>query len=514
MKPRGGLYRSARQRRVQDGMILLVLALVLLFGGALVLFNSIDSNGLRQGRDANTQLALAEAKRALIAHIAGREIDPTSTSIFTLPCPDLNDDGLAETSCGNASGSTQQTSRIGRLPWRTLGISDLRDGSGERLWYAVSSMYKNNTANSNLNPTTGLGTITVRDATGNLLQDGTLSNPYFANSGGAVAVIIAPGDAIIRQGSSMLQDRSCSGGACGTQGECTSSPASLTAKCNPVNYLDIAIGEDNANFVDNNTSRASNGNGFIAGPVLASGTVILNDRLAVVGYEDIMPAIQRRVGREVLNCFTTYAAANRQRYPWPAPTCRQAATVNWSDHDSVLFGRIPDTGPEFNSTVASSGSTMSNTFPATSCMLISGSGWWTAWKMHVFYALADAHKPALSGAGDGGPCSTASSCLRIVDPSGNTVAANKQVAVIVAGRPLNSVMPPQVRTGNNDAYAANYLEKTNVSLESMIIGTLPGACNGLSPAVVSSGCSPLSNCNAVTAGNRESQYNDVVAFFP
>jgi hypothetical protein len=32
-----------------------------------------------------------------------------------------------------------QAERLGRLPWKTLGLPDLRDGDGERLWYAVSS---------------------------------------------------------------------------------------------------------------------------------------------------------------------------------------------------------------------------------------------------------------------------------------------------------------------------------------------------------------------------------------
>lgn len=504
-------HRPLRAR--QTGVILLVLALAVLLAGALVLVGGLDGNASRVDRAARTENALNQAKQALIAYAAGRDIQPTNSAVGTLPCPDLNDDGLAETSCGNASGSTSQTSRLGRLPWRTLGISDLRDASGERLWYAVSSMYKNNTANG-FNPTTGLGTITVRDATGTAFQDGTLSNPYTANIGGAVAIILAPGDALIRQGGSTLQDRSCSGGGCGSLGECTSSPATLTAKCNPVNYLDVAMGEDNADFVDNNVSRSSNGNGFINGPVYSGNSVILNDRLVIVGYEDIMPAIQRRVAREVLSCLSTYAAANRSRYPWPAPTCRQASSINnWSDHDSVLFGRIPDTGTNLDTTKATSGSTMSDNYPGT-CSFESGSGWWLNWKQHVFYALADAYKPAASAAGNGGPCSGASNCLRITDSAGNVLATNKQVAIVVAGRALNGVTPSQTRGGNNDGYASNYLEGNNVTLEQMIIGTLPAACNALSPAVVATGCSPLSNCNRVTTSSRSTSFNDIVVYYP
>src|SRR5258708_29066232 len=31
---------------------------------------------------------------------------------------------------------------IGRIPWKTLGIDDLRDASGERLWYALAHNFR------------------------------------------------------------------------------------------------------------------------------------------------------------------------------------------------------------------------------------------------------------------------------------------------------------------------------------------------------------------------------------
>src|SRR5262249_54990152 len=143
---------------------------------------------------------------------------------------------------------------IGRLPWKKLGLPDLRDGYGERLWYAVSSNYKNSprTACANagaagcLNSDT-TGTLTVRNPDGAAVNDATAST-------GAIAVIIAPGP-ILRRNDGTLQDRSAAG-------------ENLA-----VNYLDIAnVGsnEDNANFVDGNA------NGFINGPVRdASGNVIV-----------------------------------------------------------------------------------------------------------------------------------------------------------------------------------------------------------------------------------------------
>ena len=34
-------------------------------------------------------------------------------------------------------------SRVGRLPWRSLGIDQLRDGYGEPLWYVLSRGFRN-----------------------------------------------------------------------------------------------------------------------------------------------------------------------------------------------------------------------------------------------------------------------------------------------------------------------------------------------------------------------------------
>ena len=47
-----------------------------------------------------------------------------------LPCPDRDDDGDADA----VPGCDTAALALGRLPWKTLGLPDLRDGDGERLW--------------------------------------------------------------------------------------------------------------------------------------------------------------------------------------------------------------------------------------------------------------------------------------------------------------------------------------------------------------------------------------------
>src|SRR5512139_882689 len=286
--------------------ILLALALVISLTGA------IAQSAIGPQRAATTDRALAIAREALIAHAASRPLDEIVGPGY-LPCPDLDDDGWAEPTCGSLTGETGQWQRLGRLPWKTLGLPDLRDAFGERLWYAVSSKHKGllNCAASpaclDMGPEAAIGTITVRDAAGNVLHDGTAAGPYEPGKGGAVAVIIAPGPPLVRWTglgkSGTAQDRTCEEGSCNAAGRCLTEPPTLTPKCNPANYLDRAPGpaysdEDNARFVDRNDAagRPLNRDGFILGPVLDhDGTVWVNDRLAVISYDDLMPRAMRRV---------------------------------------------------------------------------------------------------------------------------------------------------------------------------------------------------------------------------
>jgi hypothetical protein len=372
-----------------------------------------------------------------------------------LPCPDLDDDGWAEATCGSLSGDSGQAQRLGRLPWKTLGLPDLRDGDGERLWYAVSSKYKGllNCGASrgcvDMTPAAALGTITVRDPTGALLHDGT-SGDALAASGGAVAVVFAPGAALQRLDASgapgSRQQRECAPGECDAVGRCLTDPPQRAARCDPANYLDRAPrergGEDNASFVDRSDApgRAANVDGFILGPIrLADGAPAVNDRLAVIAWRDLMPRIMARVALEVANCLRHYAARdeNRGRMPWPAPLCASPAAVH--GREGVFFGRMPDTpfavpgamldrwplatagaaGPDCN--IADAGETAG----------LLGNSWWTPWKAHVGYALArgfapDSASPECRGEGD---------CVVVRDTATGVERAERRFAIAVAYAP-------------------------------------------------------------------------------
>lgn len=416
----------------QRGAALMVMLVIMIMGAAIFLVSSLSSAALQIKRDENTAASLAQAKDALIGYAASVQISSSNLSNQPrpgdLPCPDnhtpgTSQEGTPSTPCsGNA---------LGRLPWKTLSLTDLRDGSGERLWYAVSANFKNSPRSSILKSDTP-GTISVFATDGTLLNNG-------GGGTGAVAVIIAPGDVLTRTDKTTPQDRSSAGIS------------------NPQNYLDIALGEDNANFTDGSST-----NGFIQGRIKDSnGNTIVNDQLLVISQDNIMQVIQKRVAGEVKQCLIEYASNNNGRYPWAVPL---TDLTNYYDSSGLKFGRIPNT---FNNTQFSSNNQMDNKW-GPSCNTHNNNTpatWWLNWREMVFYGLADAYKPVYPGwywlQGTGWtwrlPSPACPTCLTVNPPS---AAADKQFVVLVAGKMLSG----QVRSSTaNKGTLSNYLEGANAN---------------------------------------------------
>lgn len=267
--------------RKQSGAGLLIMMLVLMLSASTFMMTRFDGQSVEVERDKRTIVALAEAKRALIAYAQNEYLKKRDCVSKTncprpgdLPCPDLNNDGQSEFSCGNALGTTGQDQRLGRLPWKTLGVGDLRDGYGERLWYAVSNNYKNNTRKTPLNIDT-LGTISLRDASGKITFDGSKST-------GLVALIISAGPPIKSQKRDSLSEN------------------------NILNYLDTCLTESNVNFIDGTD------NGFITGPIRdLNRNLIVNDIFLEIKSGEIGSSIKKtvfhQVATELLNYYCGYS---------------------------------------------------------------------------------------------------------------------------------------------------------------------------------------------------------------
>ena len=422
-----------KRARAQHGIALIVLLALIGFLVIGVLLTVARSSAVDTEREMRTAQALAKAKEGLIAYAVAVLPDTFAKRPGDLPCPDLDNDGQAELQCGSAA------QRIGRLPWKTLGLSDLRDADGERLWYALSTRFQRKTVNqctaaggpACLNSETP-GTITVRDSHGTLVHDGTTpANDPVTVPTGAIAVVFAPGAVITRLGDSEPQDRSCTGDAnvpnCEQAGICS---GPTTARCNAANYLDIADtsvvpaltgSEDNKNFTDSSSS-----DGFIAGPIRnATGHVVLNDTLIAVRYSDLMPKLEQRVAREALNCLRTYAASNAGHYPWAAPVAANYSSL-LADAEGVEFGRLPQ---RLDARVASGLAADWNATASQRCPIGMSEDkfmWWANWSNLVFFAIASGYSPGTATPA----CGT---CLTVNAPLG---AATRQVVVLVAGRPI------------------------------------------------------------------------------
>lgn len=291
-----------RLRSRQQGIALLLVVGVLVMGGTLLTLTALNASTWRADRYRVTQEALNAAKQALVARAVADDNRPGS-----LPCPDTDDDGAAETFVGTACPAY-----LGRLPWRTLDLPDLRDGSGERLWYALSATHRDEASAQPINSDTA-GEITV-----------TGIQP----SSNALAVVFAPGSTLIRSGAATVQSRGDASLVC------TTTPPQLTPKCNPFNYLDVAGTEDNAD-------RDTAGNTSF---VTTVETPRFNDRALVILADDIMPLVERRAGRELAKDLREHydawqTATGAGFYPWAAPFDPTAAAPSGTSGN--LEGSLP-----------------------------------------------------------------------------------------------------------------------------------------------------------------------------
>lgn len=266
----------------QQGFTLILLIFVVGLGATAYLMTTANQASLQSDRDKKTMAALALAKNALIGWAAANPAKPG-----TLPCTDTANTGSAVTS------GTSCTAYVGRLPWKQLGIGDVRDGSGECLWYALSPVFRNamNVSGANsrvnfpLNSNTS-GSITLNNDRGQILASHI------------VAVILAPGAPLPGQNRAKTGNAICGGNT--TAG----------------NYLDAANGIDNAT---GNYDAATLALTFVSGEPGPS----FNDKLIAITMEDLYGPLRKRIAAEMLGTSAPtygllwYYNANHV-YPWAA----------------------------------------------------------------------------------------------------------------------------------------------------------------------------------------------------
>jgi hypothetical protein len=283
---------SIKQR--QRGAALMIMLVIMVMGIATFFVSSLSTVALQIQRDQKTSDALAQAKEALIAYaITSENTGSVNARPGNFPCPDTDAPGTSGYGDENAVPMCAAGS-IGRLPWKTLGIPVLVDGDGEPLWYAISGNFRKSVG-SIINSDTK-GTLNVYDNSGISL----LTPP----GSEAVAIVFAPGKIVSLQVRNSASDQ-------------------ITAS----NYLDSG-----PSAINNST---------INGPFIAANkTDTFNDRLMIVRARDFMPAIEKRVAKEVIAAFSKYML-DFGKYPYPANFSSGTCGGTCNSDSSVCRGLLP-----------------------------------------------------------------------------------------------------------------------------------------------------------------------------
>jgi hypothetical protein len=397
------ITKHRRSAAKQKGAALLLFVALLVIGLLALFAGGMNAGRAELERDRITADALAKAKEALIGWSVSQGTLVGTSRPGELPCPDTNNDGSAEGTC--AAG------RLGRVPWKTLGIPEPKDSYGETLWYAVAGPFRIYNANSNPINSDTKGNITI-----------------FANDGvsklnsEAVAVLFSPGPTINSQSRSSTITALCP----------TTGTTILQDRC-AANYLDATNGINNA---------VTNGP-FIKG----SRSENFNDTLLYIATTDLIPPIEQRVAAELKVQLSAYYAANGY-YPFAAKF--DDTTGNCAMN--LTRGRIP--------------LSVGGLAPTPPNMICSGLADWTGslpnwfmvnkWFNVIYYSVSPGYK-------FGGTGTCAGGCL--------AVGANNNIRALffmpgtpigAASRPSNSLTDyledPQNQmgwsAGANDTYAA------------------------------------------------------------
>lgn len=172
----------------QRGYALIALLVILGTGLLYYLVRQMEQPAVAARHGEASLKAMSLAKQALLGYAATYRDSHANEMFGHLPCPDTDGDGIAEGTCGAAGQSV-----VGYLPYKTLGLPDLRDESGACLWYAVAGNFKSNPKTAQPVNWDLQGNFLVRTAAGAVRLA-----PEDAE-GGAAATIFAPGGPLAGQ---------------------------------------------------------------------------------------------------------------------------------------------------------------------------------------------------------------------------------------------------------------------------------------------------------------------------
>lgn len=288
-------HLSLRGKADQRGAALMIMLVVMVAGVASIMVGGLSISALNNARQEKTSAALVQAKDALIGKSITYDDYPGS-----LPCPDTDNDGESD-----AGGASECPIYIGRLPWKTLGLPELRDGAGEQLWYTLSRNFRRYDLVRPLNSNT----------------QGTLNITGTVTAGNVIAIVFSPGSALSGQNRSAAQTANC-----------TTTGTTIAASLCATNYLEGS---------NKNLSSAATPNTDYQGAV-ASNT--FNDQLFLITTKNLMPLVEQRVAGVLKKALDDYFVASdiipgNRYYPWADSI---GASATYAADDGVNRGWLPD----------------------------------------------------------------------------------------------------------------------------------------------------------------------------
>ncbi|MCW8955429.1 MAG: hypothetical protein OQL09_00975 [Gammaproteobacteria bacterium] len=445
--------------RKQCGAALILLFLTIVLTGAVFFVTSISKNKTTTAREAVTTQALAKAKQALLSYaVSYYERGTNKRGLYGfLPCPETylsSGDGKERGNCGN-----RYINDIGRFPWHTLGVPVLKDESGECLWYAVTSTYKNgSSAQTEMHNNDTPGMFSIYDVDNNVIKGSSPEDRV-------VAVVIAPGQVLNGQNRP----------AATPNAPCKYSYQD--ANNNISEFLDNINGIDNS-VLETNTDRIDSFVTVTSNEDLAD----FNDRLVLITQSDIFNEINkqkngitgtslfdgriRNLIKGLASCLASFA-----ELPWAAPADLNAdyrKDDSYDDGSSAhYFGRFPLIIDSYYLAIGSPST--DNVFEQCGVVIFGNElnpgnditidfsntddeyyKLWVHWKDHMFYAVS---KDFTAGG--------AASCGTCITSNSNNIAA----MVLFSGAANNQLRryePPElvgsVNPGDSKADILNYLE--------------------------------------------------------
>ena len=308
----------------QNGAALIFIAFILGLGAAVYVLKTYNADAARARQDEKTYKALNDAKTTLIAWAVNYKNAPGQ-----MPWPDRkeavspNYDGSSDcvattfipsyllgqlpslpTTSPCLDPNTGSVVYAGLSTYPGLG-QEFRDAQGNRLWYAVSRNLVHDYEHAE-DPIINPGMINAPHAiTPYLRQGGTQSYPWLQvldRNGNLVsdrvaAVLIAPGDPIGGQNRSGIAD-----------------PDQFldSFKIGAASYKNSDYSLVNEDFIMGEDSR-----GVPASDTTYVKPYYFNDKLVYITIDELMAALEKRVGEQVRSSLRTYKNANGY-YPYAA----------------------------------------------------------------------------------------------------------------------------------------------------------------------------------------------------